>query len=69
MKSRFRSVRACPRRMRASNAQSVSAMTRIIVVIPRLCRNAVTSISSGIVGMTKTTLATRLRISSMMPPT
>ena len=47
--------------MRASNAQSVSAMTRIIVTNPRVCRNAVTSMSSGIVGMTKNTFVTRLR--------
>ena len=37
-KSRLFSESACPRRMRASNAHSVSPSTRIIVVIPRALR-------------------------------
>ena len=38
MKSRLFSVSAWARRMRASNAQSTSAMTAIIVHIPRVFR-------------------------------
>ncbi len=34
-KSRFFSDSACPRRIRASNAQSTSARTTIIVLMPR----------------------------------
>ena len=68
MKSRFFSVSAWPRRMRASNAQSVHAITRVIVSMPRVCRNAVTSTRSGIVGMTKNTLVMRFSRSSAMPP-
>jgi hypothetical protein len=35
MKSRFFNRSACPRRIRASNAQRTSAMTRAIVPSPR----------------------------------
>ena len=38
MKSRFLSDNACPRRIRASNAQSTTARTTIIVPIPRFFR-------------------------------
>ena len=37
-KSRFFSSSACPRRIRASNAQSTIASTPIIVLIPRVFR-------------------------------
>ena len=38
MKSRLRSVSACPRRMRASKAHSVKPRIRIIEVDPRFLR-------------------------------
>ena len=67
-KSRFFNDSACPRRMRASNAQSTSARTRIIVHMPRVCRYPEMTTSSGIGGMTRKTFVSRLTTSSTIPP-
>src|SRR5439155_15638349 len=67
-KSRFRSDNACPRRMRASNAQSVRPSTRIIPTMPRYCRYEEMTTSSGMVGMTRNTFARKLMPSSTQPP-
>ena len=67
-KSRFRSVSACPRRIRASTAHVVRPRISTMITGPRVGMNAEMTIRSGSVGMTRKMFVIRLITSSIQPP-